>query len=216
MLTNDVFFPKLKRRESYSVKQDGAYYVYHHYREEIRQDCVGRCAYCDAHENEIGGQEAMELDHFRPRSCAEHLHLVNDPNNLVWSCRHCNHLKSDHWPALGTSSCVLNGEGFLDPLSEDRHDFFSVMQDGELVPLKAPAQYMLDLLALNRDSRRRIRRLRAEAQAVLQEIDGQANNTNATLVEISGDQGDPNSRDTNAARRAAEGLARHILDFTLR
>ena len=157
MSSDDLFFPKLRRRESYSVKSNSSYYDYGHYREEIRQDSVGRCVYCDTHENEIGGQEAMELDHFRPKKYPEHSHLVDDPNNLVWSCRGCNRLKGVHWPALGTDSVVLNDEGFLDPFSDDRRDYFLVRQDGELVPLKAPAQYMVVLLALNRPSRQRLR-----------------------------------------------------------
>ena len=130
MPASDMFFPKLARRKEYSTKHDGSYYEYTHYRQEIRQDSLGRCVYCDSHENEIGGQETMELDHFRPRKYRLHYHLVNDPTNLVWSCRGCNNLKRDHWPALGTDSSIRDNEGFVDPFYDNRADFFRVESDG--------------------------------------------------------------------------------------
>lgn len=57
MLEERLFFPLLKRREQYSVKRDGKYYAdYSRYKEEIRVDCLGRCVYCDTHENELNAQ----------------------------------------------------------------------------------------------------------------------------------------------------------------
>jgi 5-methylcytosine-specific restriction endonuclease McrA len=91
---HNLFFPRLQRRSNYSVKRTGDFYEYSHYKQEIREDCLGRCVYCDSHENEVGGHECMELDHFKPKKYDEHKHLINHPSNLVWSCRGCNRLKT--------------------------------------------------------------------------------------------------------------------------
>ena len=172
MLIDDLFFPELQRREQYSIKSNGEYYAdYSVYREEIREDCLGRCVYCDVHEN--GGAETMQLDHFRPKAHEEHSHLVNDPKNLVWSCPGCNRLKSNTWPALGTEETCLDEEGFIDAFEENRNDYFLILEDGRLDPMKPPAQYMISLLALNRQSRKRCRELRWLKRRLLNEVNQQ-------------------------------------------
>jgi hypothetical protein len=161
MLIDPLFFPRVNRREAYCTKQDGGFFAnYREYRNEIREDCQGRCVYCDCHENEAGGSECMELDHFRPYSLAEYVHLKNNPTNLVLACCGCNRLKSNYWPARGTPGSVLGDEGFVDPFEEDRREYFAVSASGEITPLRPPAKYIVALLALNRPTRKRIRELR--------------------------------------------------------
>ncbi|MBN1795912.1 MAG: HNH endonuclease [Sedimentisphaerales bacterium] len=154
------FFPELNRRAEYQVKSNGNYYQYSHYRQEIREDCLGRCVYCDGHENELGGIDSMVLDHFRPTKYEEHKHLKNDPNNLVWACPGCNHLKSSHWPALGMQETFVDNTGFIDPFNENLNEYFKIKDDGSIVALKPPANYKIKLLSLNRITRKRIRELR--------------------------------------------------------
>lgn len=170
MPTDSLFFPILKRREQYRTKKNGEYYAtYGEYKQEVREDCLGRCVYCDAHENELGGPTSMNLDHFRPY--AQFRHLVNDPHNLVWACGACNRGKSDHWPALGTDGTVMGNEGFVEPFVEDRRDYFDVGSDGKLVPLKAPGRYMIVLLSLNRQHSKRIRQIRLQADELGRKLD---------------------------------------------
>ena len=120
MANETLFFPTLSRRCEYSKTRSGGYYAdYDRYRQEIREDCLGRCVYCDTHENETGGSESMELDHFRPQIYSEFAQLSNDPHNLLWACRGCNRLKWHHWPALGTEGTVNGEEGFIDPFKEN-------------------------------------------------------------------------------------------------
>jgi hypothetical protein len=154
------YFPMLQRRANYNAKQNGEYYEYHAYRQEIREDCLGRCVYCDAHENECGGPEAIHLDHFRPQKYEEHKHLINDPNNLVWCCGGCNRFKLDDWPALGQDDTIVGAMGYIDPFQQNRFDYFQICENGKLDALKPPAEYMIKRLALNRYSRMRIRELR--------------------------------------------------------
>jgi hypothetical protein len=171
MPNRPVFFPRLERRNNYHVKRNGEYYEYHEYRQEIREDCLGRCVYCDAHENECGGSESIHLDHFRPQKYKEHAHLVNNPNNLVWCCSGCNRLKSDDWPALGMDDSIVGHVGYIDPFGVDRLEYFRVLDDGKLEALKPPAQYMYIQLALDRQSRKRLRELRNIKQKWLVELE---------------------------------------------
>ena len=140
-------FPVLKRRSQY---KDGNQYKYSDYRLEIREDCEYRCVYCDAHEEEIGGESIFHLDHFRPQKYFPD--LIDAPINLVWACCRCNLLKREHWPALNLSKDeTINGEnGFIDPFAVDRKDYFVVSDGGRLAGLKPPGNYLIKKLALNR------------------------------------------------------------------
>ena len=170
MPVDSLFFPKLKRREQYHTNKNGKYHAnYREYRQEIRQDCLGRCVYCDLHENEMRGQTVMEIDHFRPRG--KFPELVNNPHNLVWSCANCNRQKSDHWPALGTNDTFVGNKGFIDPFVENRSDYFKVQSDGSIIPLKSPAEYMEKLLALNRSVPKRKRQLRYKAHELARKLE---------------------------------------------
>jgi 5-methylcytosine-specific restriction endonuclease McrA len=161
MANESLFFPHLRRRCEYSKTRSGGYYAdYSTYRQEIREDCMGRCVYCDTHENETGGAESMELDHFRPKKYPEFADLINDPHNLVWACRGCNHFKGPHWPALGSDGTVNGDEGFIDPFAENRLDYFQVSPGGKIDSIRPPGNYIIKLLALNRFSRKRLRELR--------------------------------------------------------
>ncbi len=158
--TSRLFFSVLERRKSYSVKADGGYYVYSHYRAEIAEDCIHRCVYCDSDANHMGGAEAMQLDHFRPESFSEYAHLINDPNNLHYSCARCNLLKSDWWPARGSDATHDGTDGFIDPFTEDRSLYFEIASDGTITAIKPPAKYIIQLLRLNREFLRKLRELR--------------------------------------------------------
>ena len=62
---SEVFYPEKKRRTAYSRTKKGKYYSnYSYYRQEIREDSLFRCVYCDIHEFENGGEDHMNLDHF--------------------------------------------------------------------------------------------------------------------------------------------------------
>jgi hypothetical protein len=155
-----LFFPALTRRDAYSLKSNGEFYAYSHYREEVAEDCQHRCVYCDAEANEVGGPEAMQLDHFRPESYPEFAHLINDPRNIHYACARCNLWKSNWWPARGSDNTHNGTDGFVDPFSEDRRSYFEITTDGTIKPLRAPAVYMIGLLRLDREFLRKLRELR--------------------------------------------------------
>ena len=155
-----VFFPMLVRQGGYPRKADGSHYVYERYRSHVADDCQRRCVYCDAKEDEVGGPEAMQLDHFRPDSFPEFQHLVNDPLNLHYACARCNLWKSNNWPARGTAHTHNGADGFVDPFEEDRLNYFSVAPDGQIEPIRPPANYIVGLLHLKREFLRKVREKR--------------------------------------------------------
>jgi 5-methylcytosine-specific restriction endonuclease McrA len=148
------FFAPLKRRAAYSKKADGSFYSYRYYREhfqiEIVEDCAQRCVYCDSHEDEAGGREAMQLDHFRPYTRTGFENLENDPCNFHHACGRCNLLKSDKWPSTHATQPHDGIVGFIDPFTDDRSRYLVVNADGEIVPKIGPAPYLIRVLALNR------------------------------------------------------------------
>lgn len=174
-MTSKFFFPRLARRRNYRLtNRDGYYADYHEYREEIREDCQNRCYYCDSHENEVGGTEHMQLDHFRPKSLPEYLNIVNDPNNLVYACAGCNRFKSDDWPAQGLVGTINGNAGYIDRFdrsSGDLHKYIRIEENGVIVAIQIPAGHMITQLALNRYTRIRLRELRLKRSAVLIRLD---------------------------------------------
>jgi uncharacterized protein (TIGR02646 family) len=167
----DIFFIEICRRPQYSTKQNGEFYAsYNHYQQEIREDCQGYCVYCDCHENEIGGKENMNLDHFQPQDLFPN--LASDPRNLVWSCGGCNRLKSHHWPVHPAHA---NENRFLDRFQDDVWDFITVDDTGHFNPISNPAAYYIGLLALNRTPRKRLRELRLLKAKWIFEFDSEIN-----------------------------------------
>ena len=155
-----IFFPLLVRHGGYPRKKDGSHYGYAHYRAQIAADCQQRCVYCDAKEDEVGGAETMQIDHFRPESFPEFEHLINDPLNLHYACARCNLWKSNNWPARGTPHTHDGTGGFVDPFVEDRLNYFAVKPDGQIEPIRSPASYIVGLLHLKREFLRKVREKR--------------------------------------------------------
>lgn len=172
------FFVQLTRLGGYPTKDDGSHFSYNRYRLHIAADCGQRCVYCDMHENEVGGPESMQLDHFRPESFREFEHLANDPLNLHYACGRCNLFKSNHWPARGTPYTHDGESGFIDPFVENRAEYFRIRSDGTIEPVKPPARYIIGLLHLDREHLRKLRllrilvaELRARKAVLLAELD---------------------------------------------
>ena len=211
MQADSLFFPRLQRREFYRLTKSRKYYSdYQIYKQEIREDCLGRCVYCDSHENELGGSEFMNLDHFRPAKYEEFKPLANDPNNLVWSCCVCNRNKWHHWPALGAEGTVVGNEGFIDPFEEDRREYFEVRQDGKIIALKPPATYIINLLVLNRKTAKLRRQYRHQAYQLLPKVEAEI-----TKLEQSSNPSDEEKRMLELLR-ASKSNYEDRLDFSLR
>ena len=98
----------------------------------------------------MGGREQMQIDHFRPYTRAGFESLKDTPANFHHSCARCNSLKSDKWPSTSHTEPHDGIVGFVDPFADNRRLYFRVADDGELIPLRPPANYLIRVLALNR------------------------------------------------------------------
>ena len=157
--TEELFYHRLERRETYSRAEGVKSPKYSDYRQEIEEDCKNRCVYCDVTVQEHA-YEGMQLDHFRPE---KHFPtLANDPRNLVLACPKCNRFKWHYWPCERDTGAPSHDDhvGFIEPFSERYGDYFSVQSNGTLEGKKPPATYMIELLRLNRNARIQVRRRR--------------------------------------------------------
>ncbi|EOE6871699.1 TPA: HNH endonuclease [Klebsiella pneumoniae] len=162
-----MFYPILTRREKYDQTKSGAFYRYAYYRKVIEEDCQNRCVYCDLLLKEHAF-EGMHLDHFRPQSFFKE--LTNDPRNLVLACPKCNYLKTNHWPCnvVSIDSPSHNGMvGFIDPFSEHMREYFNIDKHGIIKANKKPADYLIELLKLNRPAKVMLRRRRLQINTAI-------------------------------------------------
>lgn len=157
-----MYFPKLTRRNEtdYHVPGTANFYAnYQEYREKVSEDCQHRCVYCDITSDENGG-EGMQLDHFRPQNYF--FALKSHPHNLYLACAKCNRLKTNDWPCgknIGDPSFV-GAIGYIDRFEHDPMQYLFVNDDGGIVQIDGPINYMIRKLSLNRLSRTQIRRRR--------------------------------------------------------
>ena len=173
-----MFYPNLVRRTDYPLRDDGHFYSYSRYREEITTDCSHRCVYCDVTLEEHAG-EGMQLDHLKPQQLFPA--LKNDPDNLVLSCPKCNRLKSCHWPADPT----LGIDGFLDPFTANRIDWYHILPCGEIKETNPATGIKIELLQINRPARKQLRRRRLIEQRI-QAIDSEVHNRLVALRDVIG------------------------------
>lgn len=159
-----MYFPQLIRREKddYLNSQNRFYADYRSNYEKVAADCKHRCVYCDITVEEFGGDE-MQLDHFRPQEHFEHLSI--DPFNLYLSCPKCNVLKTSDWPCAKADGApsFIGGVGYLDRFLHKTDDFLRVDNDGKIVQIAGPVNYMIRKMHLNRASRVNVRRRRSVA-----------------------------------------------------
>ena len=135
-----------------------------------------RCAYCISHEEVMSGYDAMEVDHFRPRSRPEFEHLKKEWTNLYYACHLCNGNggKSNHWPTTEQHALGLR---FIDPCEEDPDDHIRLTlhpKTDELSCLRhltPVGRYTIEKIRLNRkqlvDIRRELARKEGDEGAAL-------------------------------------------------
>lgn len=123
------------------------YKHYRRYRKYTQHTFCHVCAYCFRHEDEAGGEEHFEQDHFKPASRPD----VDpaDYRNLYWSCRGCNSRenKGNNWPSPEQEA---RDERFCDPCKADPvgRDY-TEDDDGRLVSLTPAGRYTIRRIRLN-------------------------------------------------------------------
>jgi hypothetical protein len=102
----------------------------------------------------------MHLDHFRPQEHFEE--LATHPFNLYLSCPKCNGLKTSDWPCSKEANALtfVGRIGYLDRFSHEYDTYLKVGEDGRIVAIAGPVEYMIRKMHLNRMSRVNVRRKR--------------------------------------------------------
>ena len=133
------------------------------YAPHLRKDFVFQCAYCERTEEYLGGQEAFEVDHFRPDNRFPELRTTYI--NLYWVCGKCNRHKSGTWPS---DEQVSRSARFADPCDEDPViEHLQETADGGLVTLTPCGVYSNNHIRLSRAELRTFRLSRRQAKADL-------------------------------------------------
>jgi uncharacterized protein (TIGR02646 family) len=156
---------------------------YSDYREELRRDCWYACSYCSMTEIESQGI-GFEIDHYIPQKKAPS--LVNEYDNLFWSCEVCNRRKGDYHP---NSLQEQKGYKILRIDNDSMEDHF-VLSDLNLSGLTETGNFNINWLDLNRYALRHIRELRKR----LWDAEGIIINGIRTILAISIDSFGPEIR----------------------
>jgi uncharacterized protein (TIGR02646 family) len=135
------------------------------YRPYLRKDFACHCAYCTGHEDELGGEDHFDIDHFRPKK--KFPKLICEYSNLYYSCRGCNKngAKGQHWPG---ASVIKAGYRFFDPVQENAYiTHLRETNAGRLTHRTRVGEYSIRILRLNRDGLIILRKNRAKMRRLL-------------------------------------------------
>jgi uncharacterized protein (TIGR02646 family) len=126
---------------------------YHDYRESLRSDFWYSCAYCSITEAEAGGI-GFEIDHYLPKNTNPG--LINNYDNLFWSCGVCNRYKFDYDPdekQISAGNVVIRSD------EEDPREHLK-LKEQILKEKTHTGEFNIELLELNRKQLRRLRSIR--------------------------------------------------------
>lgn len=126
---------------------------YHEYRDILRFDFCCSCSYCTLTEVEAFGIR-FEIDHYYPQK--HYPDLINEYNNLFWSCEICNNYKSNYTP---DDEDLKIGNVILRIDNNDPRDHYELRNDS-LYHKSHMGDFNINLLLLNRLNLRRIRQIR--------------------------------------------------------
>ncbi len=86
---------------------------------DLREDFHKHCAYCGSFDGL--SHTWFEVDHFVPKSLFARTGNIGlcQYDNLVYSCKFCNNVKSSKWPSNDETRPNANNRGFVNPCSDD-------------------------------------------------------------------------------------------------
>lgn len=123
---------------------------YNEYKDNLRIDFGKRCGYCTDNDLFLGAR-GYQIDHFAPKSKfgLVESERINSYGNLVYSCPFCNRAKSNDWRTESMDQSLDdNGDGYLDPCSDEYESLFKRDEVGRIVPMNRTGQYMYHHLKL--------------------------------------------------------------------
>lgn len=121
---------------------------YRDYKPYLRDESEQKCVYCAINENPIGGYDHFHVEHFRPKSLTQFIHLLTEFENLFYSCAICNRFKSNDWPndPVADHSII----SYPDPKDVDYNSLFNCEENGTLKGKYTASKYLVEKLNLNR------------------------------------------------------------------
>lgn len=96
---------------------------YRYYKEQLREDFHHHCGYTFCSDGWFGGKNCFHIDHLKPKM--HHPELMNDYNNLVYSCPTVNIAKG--------ADCTYD---YLDPCTVDFNLIFARNRQGRIIVLQ--------------------------------------------------------------------------------
>lgn len=122
---------------------------YADYRNDLKHDFCGRCAYCNLSDESI--TTPFEIDHFIPRVAFKDIRpeLMTDYNNLIYSCKKCNNAKRGQFSGDLSVSNPTN-ELFYDPVLFDYNNIFYRNELGAIASDDLKGRRMIEILKLYR------------------------------------------------------------------
>ena len=122
---------------------------YSYYKNDLRQDFCGRCAYCNLSDDSI--TTPFEIDHFITKTAFKDIRpeLLTDYNNLIYSCKKCNNAKRGQFSGDLSVSHPTN-ELFYDPVLVDYNNIFYRNELGAIASDDAKGKHMIEILKLYR------------------------------------------------------------------
>lgn len=138
---------KFKRTCTKSYARYGSFKPY------IRADFNYKCVYCHRHESAFNSYREFEIDHIKPKGIARFSHLENEYSNLVYSCPHCNNIKTDSWPS---DDPIKDGMGWLDPCAYDFDEHYQIVYDGNKLNISSSSllgEWLIHNLGFNQNAR---------------------------------------------------------------
>lgn len=122
---------------------------YHKYKEYLRKDFSGRCAYCNLCDESVSN--SFEVDHYIPKDAFkdDRPELLTLYDNLVYSCKKCNQSKSSRFNG-NVYSTPLNNDYFYNPAVVDYNTIFYRDEAGSIVSDDGKGKNMITILKLYR------------------------------------------------------------------
>jgi hypothetical protein len=139
--------PRIKRRNPPSSIRKNKKHFRSDALPSLLADFGRRCAYCLSHSECVGGDNAFEIDHFRPTSKGG---SYTNYQNLFLACRQCNKHKLNFWPDDDERKMRAR---FLNCTEEsDYNELLFENSQSQIVPHldSKPAIYHCRILKLNR------------------------------------------------------------------
>ncbi|MDP8269001.1 MAG: HNH endonuclease [Candidatus Tenebribacter davisii] len=119
---------------------------YGDYKSYLRDEAKNRCVYCAIHENSLGGVDHFHIEHYKPQS--KFPELINNYNNLFYSCPICNRFKSNDWPnEPNQDHSVIS---YPNPNGTNYNELFDIDEHGILKSTLVAPSYVINKLCLNR------------------------------------------------------------------